>query len=296
MKIVVTGSLGNISKPLTIELVKKGHVVTVISSNAEKKKEIETLGATAAIGSLEDVDFITTTFTGHEAVYSMIPPNNYFDHYLDLAAYYERLGKNYAQAINQSAVKRQVHLSSIGAHLQKGNGILASTYVVEHILNQSTDVAVTFIRPTSFYYNLLGYIHGIKTAGAVCANYGTENIIPWVSPIDIAAVVAEELTTPTGTHVRYVASEELKGNDTAKILGAAIGKPDLQWKLISNEESLNGLLAIGMNPAIAAGLVEMYAALQTGLLSEDYFRNKSEKMGNVKLVDYAKEFASIYNG
>ena len=32
MKIVLTGSLGNISKPVAHELVKKGHTVTVISS------------------------------------------------------------------------------------------------------------------------------------------------------------------------------------------------------------------------------------------------------------------------
>jgi len=38
MKIVVTGSLGNISNPLTQELVQKGHSVTVISSNAERQK------------------------------------------------------------------------------------------------------------------------------------------------------------------------------------------------------------------------------------------------------------------
>ena len=32
MKIIVTGSLGNISKPLTVGLIQKGHKVTVISS------------------------------------------------------------------------------------------------------------------------------------------------------------------------------------------------------------------------------------------------------------------------
>ena len=45
MKITITGSLGNISKPLTIELVQKGHAVTVISSNPERQKQIEALGA-----------------------------------------------------------------------------------------------------------------------------------------------------------------------------------------------------------------------------------------------------------
>lgn len=84
MKVIVTGSLGNISKPLTQELVQKGHTVTVISTKPEKQKDIEALDATAAIGSLEDVDFLTATFTGADGVYCMIPPNNYFDQNLDL--------------------------------------------------------------------------------------------------------------------------------------------------------------------------------------------------------------------
>lgn len=70
MKITITGSLGNISKPLTEELVQKGHAVTVISSKPEKQKDIETLGAKAAIGTIEDVAFLTATFTGADAVYT----------------------------------------------------------------------------------------------------------------------------------------------------------------------------------------------------------------------------------
>lgn len=295
MKIVVTGSLGHIGKPLTTGLVQKGHTVTVVSSNAEKRNEIEALGAGAAIGSLEDVDFLARVFAGSDAVYSMIPPNNYFDHDLDLNGYYERLANNYMYAVRKSGVQRLVHLSSIGAHLQSGNGILSSTYTAEQILGELTGVVVTFMRPTSFYYNLLAYIQGIKTEGVIRANYGTESIIPWVSPVDIAAAAAEELARPKGAGVRYVASEELTGNATARILGSAIGKPDLEWKLISNEEALKGLTDLGMNPAIASGLVEMYEALQTGLLAEDYHRNKPEELGNVKLADYATEFARIYN-
>ena len=64
MKIVITGSLGNVSKPLTESLVKKGHSVTVISSKVEKQNAIEAIGAKAAIGTIEDVDFLTETFKG----------------------------------------------------------------------------------------------------------------------------------------------------------------------------------------------------------------------------------------
>ncbi|AWH85879.1 NAD-dependent dehydratase [Flavobacterium album] len=295
MKIIVTGSLGHIGKPLTQELVQKGHDVTVISSNPEKQAEIEALGATAAIGSLEDTAFLTETFTGADAVYSMVPPNNYFNHDFDLIAYYIRLGNNYAQAIKDSGVKRLVNLSTIGAHLEKGSGILVGAHNVAKILDQlPEEVSITHMRPTSFYYNLYGYTDMIKNAGVIAANYGADDLIPWVSPIDIAAAVAEELTTPfTGRKIRYVGSEELTGNEVAKILGEAIGKPDLKWILISDEEALNGLTSIGMNPKIAAGLVEMYGALHTGLLSEDYFRNRPV-MGKVKMTDFAKEFALAF--
>ncbi len=51
-----------------------GHTVTVISSKSAKQKDIEELGAAAAIGSLEDVDFLTSTFTGADADYCMVPP------------------------------------------------------------------------------------------------------------------------------------------------------------------------------------------------------------------------------
>ena len=49
MKIIVTGSLGHISKPLTQELLQNGHTVTVISSNPQKQTEIEALGGRSSL-------------------------------------------------------------------------------------------------------------------------------------------------------------------------------------------------------------------------------------------------------
>lgn len=297
MKIVVTGSTGHISKPLTDELVQNGHEVTVISSKFERTGEIENLGAKAAIGSLDDVEFLKNIFAGAYAVYSMVPPANYFDHNLDLLAYYHNIGNNYADAIRYSGVKKVVNLSTFGGDLEKGNGILRGAHDVEEILNKlPDDVSVTHIRPTSFFYNLYAYTNMIREAGMIAANYGAEDIIPWVSPSDIAAVVAEALVKPfMGRNARYIASEELTGSETAAILGAAIGKPDLQWILISDDQVQSGLEAIGMNPQIAAGMVEMYGSLHNGVLAEDYYCNKPAVMGKVKLTDFAKEFAARYH-
>jgi uncharacterized protein YbjT (DUF2867 family) len=295
MKIVITGSLGHIGLPLTKELVQKGHQLTVVSSKSERQADIEAIGATAAIGGMEDVDFLTAAFTGADAVYTMIAAGSYFDPNFDLIAACRKLANNYAQAILRSGVKRIVHLSSIGAHMDKGNGILAFHYNAEQILSTlPADVAITFMRPVGFYYNLYAFVPVIKTQGIIASNYGGDHKEPWVSPLDIAAAVAEEIVTPfEGRNIRYVASEELTGNEIAGVLGQAIGKPDLKWEIISDERQLNGLLAAGMNPTIAAGLVEMNASRRNGLYN-DYYRNRPV-LGRVKMTDFAKEFAAVYN-
>jgi uncharacterized protein YbjT (DUF2867 family) len=293
MKITITGSLGHIGKPLTHTLVKEGHAVKVVTSKPERQNDIEALGAMPAVGTLEDVDFLAGAFAGTDAVFTMVPPANYFDHSVDVIPYYRRLGQHYTQAIQRSGVKRVVNLSTIGGDMEKGSGLLLGAHQVEKILDALPDVIVTQMRPTAFYYNLYAYAGTIKKDGIIAANYGTKTV-PWVSPLDIAAAVAEELTRPVAARkVRYVASEELTGAEVASILGKAIGKPDLQWVIISNEEMQHGLEGVGMNPTSAAGLVEMYASLQSGELSADYFRHRPATMGKVKMADFAKEFAAV---
>lgn len=296
MKITVTGSLGNISKPLTEALVQKGHSVTVISSNPEKRKDIESLGATAAIRSIMDTRFLMTAFTGSDAAYCMIPPGKILDPNLDMPGRAHTLADNYAQVISQTGVKRVVNLSSIGAHMKQGNGILALYYDIEHTLDKlPPEVAITFMRPVSFYYNLFAFIPTIKAQGTIVSNYGGDDEKPWVSPIDIAAAVAEEITTPfSGRKIRYVASDEVSCNEVATILGTAIGKPALKWTTIPNQEMKDILTGIGMNPKTAAGFVEMNASSDSGLLYEDYYHHRPV-LGKVKMVDFAKDFSAAFS-
>ncbi|MBE8965723.1 NAD(P)H-binding protein [Nostocales cyanobacterium LEGE 12452] len=292
MKVIVTGSLGNISKPLAKELVQKGHTVTVISSKPEKQKDIEALGATAAIGSLEDVDFLVSTFTGADAVYAMVPPNYTVP---DSREYYRRTGSNYAQAIQRSGVKRVVHLSSMGANLDKGTGFILGSHDVEGILNELSDVAITHLRPGYLYYNLYNFVDMIKGLGFIGANYGGDDKLVMVAPRDVAAAAAEEIeTAATGKQVRYVASDEHTANETAHILGAAIGKPDLKWVIFTDEQTQDGLEESGMSAHIAANFVEMGTSIHNGASRQDYELHKPIAMGKVKLEDFAKEFAAAF--
>ena len=181
MKIILTGSLGNINKPLTKILLQKGHFVTVISSKAERQKDIEALGAKSAIGTMEDLDFLIKTFTGADIVYLMeaLGAGSFFDHNLDYMATINKIANNYKQAVQQSGVKNVVHLSSIGAHTDKGNGMLAFHYNVENILKQlPDDVSIKFMRPVGFYINMFAFIPTIKSQNAIVQNYGGDEKEP----------------------------------------------------------------------------------------------------------------------
>jgi len=295
MKIVVTGSLGNISKPLAIELIEKGHQVTVMSSTPERKPAIEALGATAAIGTMEDADFLTQIFTGADIVYVMetLAGNAFFDHSVDVIEATTQIGRNYKEAIERSGVKKVVHLSSIGA--DTGPGLLRFHYNVENILRElPADVSIKFMRPVGFYYVMFQFIPMIKQQGAIYSSDGGDRKTPWVSPLDIAAVIAEEMELSfEGRPIRYIASDEISPNDIARIFGDAIGKPDLQWIQISDEQMMDGLIAAGMTPQTADGYVAMNVGVRDGSLYNDFYKNKPI-LGKIKLTDFAKDFATAY--
>ena len=307
MKIVITGSLGNISKPLTCAMVQKGHLVTVISSNADKQKEIEALGAKAAIGTIEDVNFLTATFTGADAVYCMIP---LLFSEPDLAGYFRRVANNYVQALQHSKVKRVVLLSGWAADLVRGEN-------AEGFFEKLIDASITIMRPASFYTNfyssmdlirgkgLIGKFltfrySGLKAllsgkTGLLMGNYGGDDRVVFVSPKDIAEAVAEELVTPQTekTKIRYVGSEEMTCNEAATIIGTAVGKPYLKWVRISDKQMLQGLKIAKVPLKLAESMVEMSAAMHSGATLRNFHLN-NPKMGNVKLTDFAKEFATAY--
>ena len=293
MKIIVTGSLGHISEPLTRQLVGEGHAVTVISSTPERQAAIGELGATAAVGSVEDAEFLAATFAGAEALYAMVPLNMAAPNVL---AYYQRVGRSYARAVEQAGVPRIVHLSSWGADLDRGTGFILGSHEVEGLLDKLPNVALTHLRPGSFYYNLFGFVGMIKGRGLIGTNYGGDDKIVWAHPRDIAAAAAEELTksTTTGRNVRYVASDERTATDTARILGAAIGKPDLQWLTFSDEQTRHGLEQAGIPAHIAASYVELGASIHNGTLRQDYDRHQPHLMGQVKVEDFAQEFAAAF--
>ncbi|WP_293307414.1 NAD(P)H-binding protein [Pedobacter sp. UBA5917] len=294
MKIIITGSLGNISKPLASQLIAKGNNVTVISSNADRTAEISELGAKAAIGSVTDESFLTETFTGADLVYLMVPPHFGAD---DLKKHIKNVGQHYANAVKASGVKKVVLLSSIGAHLEKGTGPIAGLYAVEQIFNQLADIDLLSLRPSYFYNNLYANIDLIKHAGIVGANYGADQSIVLVHPSDIAAVAAAKIEEGfEGKSILYIASDKRKLSEVASALGTAIGKAGLPWVEFDDTQAYEGMVGAGLSAEMASNYVEMGTAIRSVVLWEDFEAKGIVPVGKIKLEDFAAQFASAYNG
>ncbi len=111
----------------------------------------------------------------------------------------------------------------------------------------------------------------------------------------IALAAAEELTTAaTGKKVRYVASDEHPAREVAKVLGVAICKPDLQWVTFTDAQTQKGLRQNGMPAHAARMLVELGAAIHSGVILQEYDLNRPATTGKVKLADFAEEFAATF--
>ncbi|MDP9081032.1 MAG: NAD(P)H-binding protein [Bacteroidota bacterium] len=291
MKFIITGSTGNISKPLSEQLIKAGHEVSIITSNSGKTAEIEAIGAKALVGSVEDAAFLTKAFEDADAVYTMIPPK------MDAVSWQDfiyKVGENYATAIRTAGIRKVVNLSAIGAHMVEGGGLVSLYHYVEQQLNHLERADVVHLRPGSFYINFFGNIDMIKHMGIIGNNYA-DITVPMVHPRDIAATAFEELSTLDfkGKTSRYVVSDERPTAEIAKVLGEAIGKPELQWVKFSDDDALNGMVQAGLTLDVAQNLVQMGRAVASGASMVDYLKHKPT-FGPTKLEDFAKEFAVAY--
>ncbi len=294
MKYVVIGSLGHISKSLSQKLIAAGHSVTVVSSSTERAEEIIMMGAKAAIGSVEDVSFLTQTFIGADAVYTMVPPNFGAANWKN---YIAGIGENYARAIRNSKVRNVVNLSSIGAHMDDGCGPVSGLHYVEQSLNSLEGVNVLHLRPGFFYNNLLSNVGMAKNMGIIGGNYGDQTTMILVHTDDIAEVAFVEMNELSfrGKSIRYIASDEKTTTEVAAILGKAIERPELSWINFSDEDTISGMTQAGIPEHIARSYAEMGASMRSGEMQSDYLKHRPAKFGKIKLEGFAKVFASAYS-
>jgi uncharacterized protein YbjT (DUF2867 family) len=290
---VITGATGNTGKPIALGLLDKGHKVRIISRSAEKAKELTDHGAELFPGDTYDHDLVKQAFTGADAVYAMIP----FDAAApDYTASQVLHATSIAEGLKAAKVKYMVLLSSVGAHLPEGAGVVQGLQKAEVLFNTIEGLNAIYLRAGYFMENTLMQAGAIKYMGAMGTPVHGDLKIPMVATRDIAAVALRYLPdlSFSGKQVEYVLGQrDVTYNEIATIYGASIGIPDLKYHAGSYDEGRQAMLQMGMGENVVNKLIEFITSMNEGRVLAEAKRTAANTTPT-SIEDFVPVFKAVY--
>jgi uncharacterized protein YbjT (DUF2867 family) len=263
---VVLGASGNTGHVVAQNLLARQQKVRVVGRNAAHLQAHSAQGAEVFIADVTDATALTKAFHNADSAYVMIPPNPASN---DPLAYSERAGDAIAAALKNAGVKNVVMLSSIGADKNKGTGPVIGLYKLEQKLNQLGGANVLVLRAGYFMENTLPQAVAVSKMGSSVGPIRPDLKLQMIATRDIGAFASDALLSLS---FRGKQTQELLGQrdiayaEVAAIIGKAIGKPDLQYKQLPDEQMRPALVQMGMSEPFARLLLEMTGALNSGYM------------------------------
>ncbi len=291
----IMGATGNVGGGITEKLLAAGKKVRAIGRNPDKLRPLVDKGADAAVGDVTDLAFLEKTFEGAKAAFFMIPPNPQTE---DFRAYQNIVIDNGIAGIKRNDVRYVVTLSSQGAHLPEGNGPVSGLYDMERKFDGLEDVDILHLRPTFFMENNFMYLDMVKNMNLIGTNLRPDAKLSMIATKDISNAGANALLTLgfADKSVKNLLGErDLTMIKVAKILGEAIGKPDLPYMQFPPEDVKNGMVSMGIPEKIADSYIELNEAVNTGELFGEVTRN-AENTTETPIEEFAQVFAAVYKG
>jgi uncharacterized protein YbjT (DUF2867 family) len=288
---VITGATGNIGKVIANNLLDQGEKVKVVGRSAEKLQPFADKGAEVAVGSLDDINFVKSAYSGATAVFHMTPPDYTSNNH---RAYQHNLGQVAMEAITASGVSHVLNLSSIGAHLGDGMGPVSGLYDVEQLLDE-TEANILHLRPVFFMENFYFSIPLIKSNNMIALTIKEDIALAMIATKDIGDIATNLLLAHDWEGID---AKELLGPkdyffpEAASILGKAINK-EINYVCVPPEQARQGMIASGISENVADLLLEMYESMNLGVLVPTEMRTP-ENSTPTTLEEFAKTFAFVY--
>jgi len=261
---VVMGASGNTGHIVANNLLTRGEKVRVIGRNSAHLQPLTSKGAEPFIADVTDASSLAKAFHGADSAYVMIPPNITSK---DPLGYSNRVSDAIAAAVQKGGIRNVVALSSIGAELSSGVGPVVGLHNLEQKLNQITNANVLYLRAAYFMENTLPQANAIRQMGSAVGPLRPDLKIPMIATHDIGNAAADVLLHPTihGKQTRELHGQrDLTYTEVASILGKIVGKPDLKYAQVSDDQFRAALVQMGMSEPVAKLLVEMTQALNAG--------------------------------
>jgi uncharacterized protein YbjT (DUF2867 family) len=294
--IVITGATGNTGRPAAEALLGKGEKVRVIGRDAKKLEPLVQKGAEAFVGNAEDAASMTKAFEGASAVYLMIPADTSQP---DLRGYQERVSDAYAAAVANAHVPYAVVLSSIGAQHAEKTGPIVGLHNMEHKLNRAPGLNVIHLRAAFFMENLFMSIAPLRSMGTLPGGTVSDVPVPMIAAKDIGEYAAARLAARdfSGSLTQeLLGPRDISMKETASIVGAAIGKPNLAYMQVPFMMLEPALVQMGLPKNTAALFIEMWKGGNAGLVAAQEQRSAKNTTPTTLESFVAEVFAPAYLG
>jgi len=294
---VITGATGYTGSVAAEKLLATGAKVRVVGRDAKRLERFSQKGAEAVVADVTDAAALEKAFSGASAVYALIPPSPANP---DVRTYQEKVTDNLASAIRKNGVAYAVALSSTGGDKTYGTGPVVGLHRMEEKLGAIDALNVIFLRAGYFMENLLGQIGLIQSMGLMASPVRADLVLPMIATRDIGTTAAEWLAKLDfkGKQAReLLGARGVSYAEAAKVIGAAIGKPDLTYRQAPGAQVKPAMLQMGLSSSMADMLIEMCEeGLNTGHMRALEPRSSANTTATTIETFVAEVFVPAYRG
>ncbi len=259
---VVMGATGQAGGAVLETLKQRGAKVRAVARDPSRAAH---LGVEVVRGDASDAASLAAAFKGAEAAFVMLVPP---PEAADVLAESRAIAQAIAEAVRTAKVPHLVALSSVGAQLASGNGIVQALHDLEVALAGSAP-SIVFVRPSYFMENWGPVLPAAQAGVLPSAQKPLERRAEIVSALDVGRIAAELLFEPRPTQdggtriVNLAGPAEYSPVDAAAILSRLLGKT-VSAMPMSREETVAGLLAAGFGADCAAKVADLDDAANEG--------------------------------
>jgi len=293
---VITGATGYTGSVAAEKLLAAGAKVRVLGRDAKRLERFSQKGAEAVVCDMTDAAAVQKAFSGARAVHALIPPNIAAP---DVRTYQERVTDNLAAAIRSNGVAYAVVVSSTGADKTYGTGPVLGLHSLETKLDSIDGLNVLSLRCGYFMENLLPQVSVIQSLGSMAGPVRADVPLPMIATRDIGEVAAESLAKAdfVGKQTReLLGTRHVTYTEVARIIGAAIGKPDLTYRQAPAAMIKPAMMQMGMSSSMVDLLLEMCEALNSGHMKSQEPRSPRNTTATTLETFVAEVFAPAYRG
>ena len=259
---VILGASGNTGSIIANSLLSEGRKVRVMGRDVGRLQRFVRKGAEAFTANVSDAAALTKAFGGARAAYLMSPPAKSREDQ-------ERDSDAIAKAVEESGLRYAVHLSGYGAHVPEGTGPIVGLHSTEQKLNAISGLNVLHLRAAYFMENNLAAIGMIHAMGLIGNALLPDVKLPMIATRDVGDYAAQRLLHLdfSGKQIRELLGErDLSMTEVTAVIGRGIGKPDLSYEQFPYDQVQQALTQLGVPPKGAAMYIEMYKAINAGVL------------------------------